>query len=119
MTSTSTHLFIFTHVLYEHTSMDKVHREQQMKNPITTEFIVFRGQGLSHEYFDKMKQSKGGLMAFNNFLSTSRSREISIRFARDSNCDLISAIKITIITMPLVKYFRPIINNFVVQARIT
>ena len=89
MTSTSTHLFIFTHVLYEHTSMDKVHREQQMKNPITSEFIVFRGQGLSHEYFDKMKQSKGGLMAFNNFLSTSRSREISIRFARDSNCDLI------------------------------
>ena len=72
--------------------MDKVHREQQMKNPITTEFIVFRGQGLFHEYFDKMKRSKGGLMAFNNFLSTSRSREISIRFARQANSGLIAVL---------------------------
>ena len=70
--------------------MDKVHREQQTKNPVTTELEVFRGQGLSHEYFGKMKQSKGGLMAFNNFLSTSRSREISINFARQANSDLIS-----------------------------
>ena len=92
MTSTSTHSFIFTHVLYEHISMDKVHQEQQAQHPITREFTVFRGQGLSHEYFDKMKQSKGGLMAFNNFLSTSRSREISIGFARDSNCDLIAVL---------------------------
>ena len=70
--------------------MDKVHREQQTKNPVTTEFEVFRGQGLSHEYFEKMKQSKnGGLMAFNNFLSTSRSREVSLDFARTSNSDLI------------------------------
>ena len=73
--------------------MDKAHREQQAKNPITTEFIVFRGQHLSREYFDKMKQSKGGLMAFNNFLSTSRSREISIvEFAWQSNSDLIAVL---------------------------
>ena len=70
-----------------HNHMDKVHREQQSKNPVTTEFTVFRGQGLSHEYFEKMKQSEGGLMAFNNFLSTSLSREISIGFARQSNPD--------------------------------
>ena len=69
--------------------MDKIHREQQAQHPITHEFTVFRGQGLSHEYFDKMKQSKGGLMAFNNFLSTSSSREISIGFARQANSDLI------------------------------
>ena len=67
--------------------MEKVHREQQAKNPITAEFTVFRGQGLSHEYFDKMKQSKGGLMAFNNFLSTSRDRQISLVFAYQSNPD--------------------------------
>ena len=72
--------------------MDKVYREQQAQHPITREFTVFRGQGLSHEYFDKMKQSKGGLMAFNNFLSTSRSREISIGFARDSNSGLIAVL---------------------------
>ena len=72
--------------------MDKVHREQQAHHPITDKFTVFRGQGLSREYFEKMKQSEGSLMAFNNFLSTSRSREISIGFARDSNCDLIAVL---------------------------
>ena len=68
-----------------HNHMDKIHREQQAKNPITTEFTVFRGQGLSHEYFENMKKSEGGLMAFNNFLSTSLSRDISVDFARQSN----------------------------------
>ena len=72
--------------------MDKVHREQQAQHSITDEFTVFRGQGLSHEYFDKMKQSKGGLMAFNNFLSTSRGREISLDFARQSNSDLVAVL---------------------------
>ena len=91
--------------------MEKVHREQQAKNPITAEFTVFRGQGLSHEYFDKMKQSKGSLekshhsgrgqglsheyfdkmkqssLTFNNFLSTSRDRQISLVFAYQSNPD--------------------------------
>ena len=70
-----------------HMHMEKVHREQQAKNLITAEFTVFRGQGLSREYFDKMKQSKGGLMAFNNFLSTSRDRKISLVFAYQSNPD--------------------------------
>ena len=72
--------------------MDKVHREQQAKNSITAEFTVYRGQGLFHEYFEKMKKSKGGLMAFNNFLSTSYSREISIGFARQSSPDLIAVL---------------------------
>ena len=72
--------------------MDKVHREQQAKNPITNEFTVYRGQGLFHEYFDKMKKSKGGLMTFNNFLSTSYNREISIGFARQSSPDLIAVL---------------------------
>ena len=68
--------------------MDKVHREQQAQHPITEKFTVFRGQGLSREYFEKMKQSEGGLMAFNNFLSTSGSREVSLDFARQSNLAL-------------------------------
>ncbi|CAF5165787.1 unnamed protein product [Rotaria sp. Silwood1] len=46
-------------------------------------FQVFRGQGLSMEDFEKLKKTKGGLMSFNNFLSTSRNREISFNnFAR-------------------------------------
>ncbi|CAF5066674.1 unnamed protein product, partial [Rotaria sp. Silwood1] len=48
-----------------------------------TNFQVFRGQGLSIEDFEKMKKTTGGLMSFNNFLSTSRNREISFNnFAR-------------------------------------
>ena len=89
MTSTAVHSFIFTHVLYAHISMDKVHREQRAYHPITHEFTVFRGQGLSHEYFHKMKQSKDGLMAFNNFLSTSRDRQVSLVFAYQSNPDYV------------------------------
>ena len=75
-----------------HNHMDKVHREQQAKNPVTTEFIVFRGQGLSHEYFENMKKSEGGLMAFNNFLSTSLNREVSIGYAWQSNPDDIAVL---------------------------
>ena len=72
--------------------MDKVHRQQQAQNRTTAEFTVFRGQGLSHEYFDKMKKSEDGLMAFNNFLSTSLSRKVSVNFARQSNSHLIAVL---------------------------
>ncbi|CAF1506334.1 unnamed protein product, partial [Rotaria sp. Silwood1] len=64
-----------------HQHIKELHREQQGNMP--TNFQVFRGQGLSMEDFEKMKKTKGGLMSFNNFLSTSRNREISFnKFAR-------------------------------------
>ncbi|CAF5039844.1 unnamed protein product, partial [Rotaria sp. Silwood1] len=64
-----------------HQHIKELHSEQQGNMP--TNFQVFRGQGLSMEDFEKMKKTKGGLMSFNNFLSTSRNREISFKnFAR-------------------------------------
>ncbi|CAF4593207.1 unnamed protein product [Rotaria sp. Silwood2] len=60
-----------------HNHITQLHREQQGSMP--TNFQVFRGQGLSVEDFEKMKKTKGGLMSFNNFLSTSRIREISFK----------------------------------------
>ncbi|CAF4830854.1 unnamed protein product, partial [Rotaria sp. Silwood2] len=64
-----------------HNHITELHREQQGRMP--TNFQVFRGQGLSMEDFEKMKKTKGGLMSFNNFLSTSRNRTISLdNFAR-------------------------------------
>ncbi|CAF1516683.1 unnamed protein product, partial [Rotaria sp. Silwood1] len=64
-----------------HQHITELHREQQGNMP--TNFQVFRGQGLSMEDFEKMKKTKGGLMSFNNFLSTSRNRQISFKnFAR-------------------------------------
>jgi hypothetical protein len=45
-------------------------------------FIVYRGQGLLKTDFEKLVKSKGGLMSFNNFLSTSTKREVSFGFAQ-------------------------------------
>ncbi|CAF1337523.1 unnamed protein product [Rotaria sordida] len=59
-----------------HQHITELHQEQQGNIP--TNFQVFRGQGLSIEDFEKMKKTKGGLMSFNNFLSTSRNLEISL-----------------------------------------
>ena len=44
-------------------------------------FTVYRGQGLSKTDFDQLIKTKGGLMSFNNFLSTSINRKISLEFA--------------------------------------
>lgn len=66
-----------------HNDIDKLHNEQQASSKNITPFPAYRGQGLSLENFDKMQQNnKGGLMSFNNFLSTSLNREISLEFAR-------------------------------------
>jgi tetratricopeptide (TPR) repeat protein len=48
-------------------------------------FVVYRGQGLSTTDFDKLQKTKGGLMSFNNFLSTSEVREVSFVFAESSS----------------------------------
>ena len=66
---------------------DLYHEQQQSANKTTSmmaPFQVFRGQGLATEVFDKIKQTKGRLMSFNNFLSTSRDRTISEVFARSA-----------------------------------
>jgi tetratricopeptide (TPR) repeat protein len=47
-------------------------------------FIVYRGQGLLKTDFEKLMKTKGGLMSFNNFLSTSKKQEVSLGFAKDA-----------------------------------
>ncbi|CAF1028499.1 unnamed protein product [Rotaria sordida] len=67
-----------------HQYIEKLYNEQQQSSAkATAPFTVFRGQGFSVENFDKMKQTKGGLMSFNNFLSTSENRQVSVKFARE------------------------------------
>ena len=44
-------------------------------------FRVYRGQGLSTDAFHRLTRAKGGLISFNNFLSTSRLQEVSHDFA--------------------------------------
>ncbi|CAF1386165.1 unnamed protein product [Adineta steineri] len=45
-------------------------------------FLVYRGQGLMKSDFQKLQKTKGGLMSFNNFLSTSTNKEVSLEFAK-------------------------------------
>lgn len=66
-----------------HENIKKLHQIQAEIQP----FIVYRGQGLSKENFEKLLQSKGGLMSFNSFLSTSKDHQISLAFAKSNRDD--------------------------------
>ncbi|CAF1098613.1 unnamed protein product [Adineta steineri] len=63
-----------------HQQIQQLH-EQQVSNYGQKPFIVYRGQGLMKSDFEKLQKAKGGLMAFNIFLSTSKNKEVSLEFA--------------------------------------
>jgi tetratricopeptide (TPR) repeat protein len=65
-----------------HLQLKQLHQEQSAN--FNKSFTVYRGQGLTQEDFTNLTDSKGGLLSFNNFLSTSRKREVAMRFVRDS-----------------------------------
>ena len=56
-------------------------RRSQLK--IDSKMVSYRGQGLSDHEFEKLRDSTGGLLSFNSFLSTSRDRDVSLMFAED------------------------------------
>jgi len=61
---------------------------QQYSGPFNKEpFVVYRGQSLSLKDFNDLKDAQGGLLSFNNFLSTSLSREVSLAFADGNQRD--------------------------------
>ena len=47
-------------------------------------FTIYRGQCMSKTDFDKMQESQGGLVSFNNFLSTSKDLSVALAFASSS-----------------------------------
>ena len=57
--------------------------EKQFSN-YSSSLTVYRGQSLSKEELNKLIQTKGGFLSFNNFLSTSKNRSISLQFARNA-----------------------------------
>ncbi|CAF4176604.1 unnamed protein product, partial [Adineta steineri] len=73
-----------------HQQIKELH-EQQLSNYHNKPFVVYRGQGLSKTDFDKLKNINGGLMSFNNFLSTSNDRDVSFMFAESAlgNTDMV------------------------------
>ncbi|CAF3615250.1 unnamed protein product [Adineta steineri] len=67
-----------------HRDIEQLHHEQYADTTAANTFTVYRGQGLSIRNFEQMMQNKGGLISFNNFLSTSKDRKISLSFAQDA-----------------------------------
>jgi tetratricopeptide (TPR) repeat protein len=70
-----------------HRQIEKLHKEQFGDHQNRKTFPAYRGQGLSKTDFDQLMNTKGGLMSFNNFLSTSKDRNVSLRFARNALTD--------------------------------
>ncbi|CAF4251888.1 unnamed protein product, partial [Adineta steineri] len=67
-----------------HRQIEQLHKEQYADTTAADNFTVYRGQGLSTGDFEKMSKTKGGLISFNNFLSTSKVRNISLGFAQNA-----------------------------------
>jgi tetratricopeptide (TPR) repeat protein len=65
-----------------HRQIERLYNDQLNENHTGVTFKVFRGQGLIKTDFEQMSKTKGGLMSFNNFLSTSIDCDTSLRFAR-------------------------------------
>ncbi|CAF1315399.1 unnamed protein product [Adineta steineri] len=59
--------------------------EQQFSAHGGKSFVVYRGQGFMKSDFEKLQKTKGGLMSFNNFLSTSKKEQVSLSFAKDAS----------------------------------
>ncbi|UJR19892.1 hypothetical protein I4U23_023025 [Adineta vaga] len=63
-----------------HKNIEQLHAEQRNDYEMPR-ITVYRGQGLSKDGFEKMMKTKGELMSFNNFLSTSIDRDVAFTFA--------------------------------------
>ncbi|CAF0819352.1 unnamed protein product [Adineta steineri] len=74
-----------------HCDIQRLHSEQFDDHQSGSTFTVYRGQGLSKEDFAEMTKTKGGLLSFNNFLSTSKNQDVSLNFAQQAatNPDLV------------------------------
>jgi hypothetical protein len=70
-----------------HNHIAALHSEQYDGHYDQGAFIVYRGQGLSQTDFDQLMKTNGGLMSFNNFLSASLDRAVSLTFADRNQCD--------------------------------
>ncbi|CAF4143838.1 unnamed protein product, partial [Adineta steineri] len=67
-----------------HRQIAELHKEQYAGKTAADTFTLYRGQGLSKGDFEQMMKAKGGLVSFNNFLSTSENIKVSLGFAEDA-----------------------------------
>ncbi|CAF4185574.1 unnamed protein product, partial [Rotaria sp. Silwood2] len=64
-----------------HQQLEQLHQKQS--NMYTEKFVVYRGQGLSQQDFQHLLDTQGGLLSFNNFLSTSKKQTTAMRFVQE------------------------------------
>ena len=69
-----------------HQQIQQLHKEQ-LPGYGGRPFVVYRGQGLSTGDFKKLKRSRGGLMSFNCFVSTSKKKDKPMAFVRTAAMD--------------------------------
>jgi tetratricopeptide (TPR) repeat protein len=67
-----------------HNHIATLHLKQYGGQNHWNSFTVYRGQGLSQTDFENLKKIQGGLLSFNNFLSTSLDRQVSLAFAESN-----------------------------------
>ncbi|CAF3114770.1 unnamed protein product [Rotaria socialis] len=76
-----------------HIQLENLHREQSAN--FQKMFTVYCGQGPSQEDFQHLVDIKGGLLSFNNFLSTSKEQSVATNFvqgALQKNQDVVGVI---------------------------
>ncbi|CAF0954952.1 unnamed protein product [Adineta steineri] len=73
--------FFMSHL---HQQIQQLH-EQQANSYEGKPFLVYRGQGLMKSDLEKLQKTIGGLISFNNFLSTSIDKEMSLGFAQSAS----------------------------------
>lgn len=81
-----------------HRRLERLHHKQydQYEGPPLT---LYRGQGLSKEEFIKLKESPGGLLSFNGFLSTSHAEEVSREFVKTALKNINQIVVLFVITV--------------------
>jgi tetratricopeptide (TPR) repeat protein len=64
-----------------HRQIEQLYIQQCNDEYLSKQFTVYRGQALPVGDFDRMMKTKGGLISFNNFLSTSREPQFPLECA--------------------------------------
>ncbi|CAF1334267.1 unnamed protein product [Adineta steineri] len=67
-----------------HQQIQQLH-EQQVGSYGGKPFLVYRGQGLTESDFEKLQKTKGGLISFNKFLSTSTKEKMGRGYALNAS----------------------------------
>jgi hypothetical protein len=70
-----------------HRAIERLHKEQQHQKKM----CVYRGQAMVKTDFEKLQKNQGGLLLFNNFLSSSIDEDVSLLLAESSTLQQNSA----------------------------